>query len=717
MDENWDDDVPQPTNVAPPAKRHEHPREFNNAPKRTNYEFDNSENSETMIVESRFMGLIIGKGGANIKSIQQKSNTNIKINENYSNPGTATVIIKGEKNCVESAKSLISNITNNRDSSSNRNNNRGTNFRDGNSDFNRDRSNYNNRGGQRNFNSEYSHSSSAFNRNDSTYNNRQNNYNNNYDYDEPEDDEEGQNNNDYGVFNKPKAGDYISKGKIDWRAISNDAKLKADEARKELPPIIKNFYREPEEIAQLSEEEVARMRFERNKISVSDLKNDTTRVIPKIISKFEHAFSDYPEILETVANAKFKTPSPIQCQAWPIIMSGYDLIGIAQTGTGKTLAFLLPALIHIEHQPVPRNQRVGPSCLILSPTRELAIQIHEEVLKFNYKNIRSCCVYGGASRSEQVGIIEQGVEIVIATPGRLNDLIDSGIISMKSVTFLVLDEADRMLDMGFEPDIRKIILLIREDRQTVMTTATWPISVSRIARMYQTEPFKVNVGSLNLQACESVTQNIEIIDQEDKMERLKFLLSQADDNEKILIFVGRKLTADHLSVELNLQRVCDGGIECLHGGREQSDRERVLAAFRSGSARILIATDLASRGLDIHDINVVINYDFPKHIEEYVHRIGRTGRAGRFGTSISFVTRENWGQAQSLIDILTESSKEIPHELVLMAERFKEKQAQREMERSSRFGGGGGNFQSTSGQRLCRSCGKSGHLSRDCNNR
>jgi ATP-dependent RNA helicase DDX43 len=191
--------------------------------------------------------------------------------------------------------------------------------------------------------------------------------------------------------------------------------------------------------------------------------------IPTPVKTLKQAFCNYPEILDECKRQNFNKPTPIQSQLWPILLKGLDCIGIAQTGTGKTLAFLLPALIHIDNQPTPREKRVGPNVLVLSPTRELAIQIEQEVKKINYKGIKSVVVYGGGDRNEQASVCTSGVQIIIATPGRLYDLVSSGIVNITSVTFLVLDEADRMLDLGFEPQIMKLLLDIRPDRQTVMT--------------------------------------------------------------------------------------------------------------------------------------------------------------------------------------------------------------------------------------------------------
>ncbi|XP_071965095.1 probable ATP-dependent RNA helicase DDX43 [Antedon mediterranea] len=455
---------------------------------------------------------------------------------------------------------------------------------------------------------------------------------------------------------------------INWQEAIKEADIASKERWKDHPPVIKDIYNEPPQVATMSQHEVEEFRRQNNKIQVQDLSEEGDRHIPNPIRTFEEAFGDYDEILDELKKQKFTKPSPIQCQGWPIALKGHDLIGIAQTGSGKTIAFLLPALLHIEVQPVPRVERTGPSVLVLSPTRELAIQIHSEVIKYHYKGIKSVCIYGGGNRREQIGIVKKGVEIVIATPGRLNDLISNGIIDVSSVTFLVLDEADRMLDLGFEPQIMKILLDVRPDRQTMMTSATWPDGVRRLANNYMKDPMQVYVGSLDLAACHSVTQLIEVLDEEDKRSRLLDFFEAMTEVEKVLVFVGRKVTADHLSSDLSLQGI---QVQCIHGGREQEDREQALEDFKTGYVKILIATDVASRGIDIKDITYVLNYDCPSHIEEYVHRVGRTGRAGRTGTALTFMTRRDWRWAGDIINIMQEANQEIPDELIEMAERWK----------------------------------------------
>ncbi|KAG8000301.1 putative ATP-dependent RNA helicase DDX43, partial [Nibea albiflora] len=482
---------------------------------------------------------------------------------------------------------------------------------------------------------------------------------------------------------------------IDWNAIREN-KDKYEELKwKDLPPMKKKFYTEAESVSMLTAEEVIEWRKENNSIFVDDLKEEgEKRPIPNPCRTFLEAFEHYPEIMENIEHVGFVKPTPIQSQAWPVLLSGEDLIAIAQTGTGKTLAYLLPGFIHMDGQPVPRAEQAGPGMLVLTPTRELALQIETECKKYRYKSYKSLCIYGGGDRRGQINFVKGGVDIVIATPGRLNDLQMNDLISLSSITYLVLDEADRMLDMGFEPQIRKILLDIRPDRQNVMTSATWPTGVRRLAKSYLKDPMMVYVGTLDLAAVNTVQQTVLIVREEDKKSYVFDFIRNMQPEDKVLIFVGRKLMADDLSSDMCLHGLA---VQSLHGDHEQCDREQALEDFKKSRVRILVATDLASRGLDVHDITHVFNFDFPRNIEEYVHRVGRTGRAGRSGAAVTLVTRENWRMAPELIPILERAGQEVPEELVLMAERYEKHKQDKAMcdprggpGRGGREGGGGG---------------------------
>lgn len=596
-------------------------------------------------VMSRNVPRIIGKAGCNIKRIRSESRAEVEVDDRVPGNGRSTIILSGRDGDVKHAKDLIFDILGSRSGGS-RDDRRPAegggdsykSFGDG------DRRHGRSRGNDFNFSDDASKSSATF-----------------------------------ADTNEPNATVLIDWDKMNMQC---DAARKAQWAK--CPEMLKNFYKELPEVADMSPNEVNAFRLASNNIVVDRTFKDKDKPslpIPNPVQTFEQAFHEYPELLDEIAKAGFAKPSPIQAQAWPVLLKGEDLIGIAQTGTGKTLAFLLPAFIHIEGQPVPRGQRGGPNVLVMAPTRELALQIEKEVFKYQFRGIRALCLYGGGNRREQIAKVEAGVEIIICTPGRLNDLVSANVIDITSITYLVLDEADRMLDMGFEPQIRKLLLDIRPDRQTIMTSATWPPGVRRLAQTYMNNPVQVYVGTLDLAATHTVTQEIEIIDEEDKFVRVVSFVHNMGKKDKVIIFCGRKTRADDLSSEFVLS-----GINCqsIHGDRDQADREQALEDIKTGDVRVLIATDVASRGLDIEDITHVVNYDFPRNIEEYVHRVGRTGRAGRSGVSLSFFTRSDWAVAGELINILEEADQDVPDEIRAMAARFAAKK-----ERESREGGGG----------------------------
>lgn len=434
-----------------------------------------------------------------------------------------------------------------------------------------------------------------------------------------------------------------------------------------LPKFEKNFYKEHPDVERMDDQEVDDFRV-KNTITVQG------RDIPKPVRTFEEAsFPDY--LLSELRKANFEKPTPIQSQGWPVALKGRDLIGLAETGSGKTLAFLLPAVVHINAQPL-LERGDGPIVLVLAPTRELAVQIQNECIKFGSSSkIQNTCVYGGVPKGGQVRDLQRGVEIVIATPGRLIDMLESRRTNLRRVTYLVLDEADRMLDMGFEPQIRKIVEQIRPDRQTLMWSATWPREVQSLAKEFLKDPVQINIGSLQLAANHNVTQVVEVCQESDKRHKLLKLLETLMDGSKIIIFTETKRGADQLTKQLRM----DGWPAlAIHGDKSQSERDWVLAEFRDGKNPIMIATDVAARGLDVKDIKYVINYDFPSSLEQYVHRIGRTGRAGAMGTSYSFFTPDNYKLAHELISILNEAGQLVPPTLSAI--------------RGSGGGGGGGRW-------------------------
>lgn len=307
-------------------------------------------------------------------------------------------------------------------------------------------------------------------------------------------------------------------------------------------------------------------------------------------------------VLKELHSLGFTAPTAIQSQGWPMALSGRDVVGIAETGSGKTISYCLPAIVHINAQPL-LERGDGPIVLILAPTRELAVQIQQECTKFGTSSrIRNTCVYGGVPRGQQIRDLARGVEICIATPGRLIDMLESGKTNLRRVTYLVLDEADRMLDMGFEPQIRKIVDQIRPDRQTLMWSATWPKEVQRLAYDYLKDFIQVNIGAEGLSANHNITQIVEVISESEKRDRLVYHLEKVmanSENSKTLVFVGTKKAADEIVAFLRSDGYPALGI---HGDKAQGERDWVLGEFKSGRAPIMVATDVASRGIGMYSL-------------------------------------------------------------------------------------------------------------------
>ncbi|KAL3000072.1 hypothetical protein AAZX31_09G192600 [Glycine max] len=378
----------------------------------------------------------------------------------------------------------------------------------------------------------------------------------------------------------------------------------------------------------------------------------------------------------------FQKPSPIQSRAWPFLLDGRDLIGIAATGSGKTLAFGLPAVMHVLGKRKGKSSKGrNPLGLVLSPTRELAQQISDVMCDAGRScGVQSICLYGGTSKGPQISSLKSGIDIIIGTPGRIQDLIEMGICCLKEVSFVVLDEADRMLDMGFEQIVRSILGQTCSDRQMVMFSATWPLPVHYLAQEFMDpNPVKVVVGSEDLAANHDVMQIVEVLDDRSRDKRLAALLEKYHKSQRnrVLVFVLYKLEAKR--VENMLQ---EGGwkVVSIHGDKAQHDRTKALSLFKNGSCPLMIATDVAARGLDIPDVEVVINYSFPLTTEDYVHRIGRTGRAGKKGVAHTFFMQQNkngnfQGLAGELVNVLREAGQIVPDALLKFGTHVKKKES------------------------------------------
>lgn len=344
----------------------------------------------------------------------------------------------------------------------------------------------------------------------------------------------------------------------------------------------------------------------------------------------------------------FKSPTPIQAAAWPFLLAGRDVIGVAETGSGKTMAFAVPCIKHISSQTLKFK---GAKAVVVSPTRELAMQSYEQINKLaSLSGMQAACVYGGVPKDEQRKALRTA-DIVVATPGRLNDLINEGSADLSKVTYVVLDEADRMLDKGFEEEIRKIINTTRPlgQRQTLMFTATWPESVRALASTFMTSPIKISIGDNptgDLRANTRIVQKVEVVDPRGKEFRLLQILKQYQSgiqkDDRIIVFCLYKKEATRVEGFLRSKGIRVAGI---HGDLGQEQRTKSLDAFRKGTTPVLVATDVAARGLDIPAVKLVLNCTFPLTVEDYVHRIGRTGRAGKEGLAITLFTEHDKAQS------------------------------------------------------------------------
>jgi ATP-dependent RNA helicase RhlE len=345
-----------------------------------------------------------------------------------------------------------------------------------------------------------------------------------------------------------------------------------------------------------------------------------------------------PELMRALNASNYTRPTPIQSQAIPLILEGKDLIGTAQTGTGKTAAFVLPLLQRL-------SKNTGKiRALVLTPTRELAVQVELAVRRYGrYLNLRSTAIYGGVPQRPQEDALKKGVDIVVATPGRLLDLVTQGLVKLSNVEVFVLDEADRMLDMGFLPDIRQVVRLLPKQRQTLLFSATLPDEIKDLARSVQKDPVRVEVG-LRRTPAEGVDQHLFPVSPHLKADLLLELLGK-ETMEPVLVFTRTKHGADRLHRILEKHRY---KVACIHSGRSQRQRQEAMDGFRKSQYQILVATDIAARGIDVQNISHVINFDIPNNADDYIHRVGRTGRAEKLGVAYSFVSPEDETCVQSI---------------------------------------------------------------------
>jgi ATP-dependent RNA helicase RhlE len=342
-------------------------------------------------------------------------------------------------------------------------------------------------------------------------------------------------------------------------------------------------------------------------------------------------------ILRAVTGQGYTTPTPIQAKAIPLVLAGHDVLGCAQTGTGKTAAFALPILDRLMRHGSPSRDRRRPvRVLVLAPTRELASQISQSFADYGqHTTLKQTVICGGVSQRPQVADLQRGVDILIATPGRLVDLIQQGVVDLRSVEVFVLDEADRMLDMGFLPDLRRVIARLPAKRQTVFFSATMPGAIAELAEQILHEPSRVHIAPVKVTA-DLIEQSVCFVLKQQKSRLLAELLD-APDVARAIVFTRTKRGADRVTEQLGRSGI---RAEAMHGNKSQGARQRALANFATNRTRVLVATDLAARGIDIDGISHVFNFDLPLEAETYVHRIGRTGRAGASGAAISFCTDE-----------------------------------------------------------------------------
>ncbi|XP_049885581.1 probable ATP-dependent RNA helicase DDX43 [Pectinophora gossypiella] len=438
---------------------------------------------------------------------------------------------------------------------------------------------------------------------------------------------------------------------IEWNNLKSYYEKLQEELFGEYPPIVKDFYQEDPEVEHANPTDTALWRTN-NGVKVQRMFRDRPelRPIPNPALTLEHLFKHYPEILSRVRNQGYRKPSHIQSQAWPVLMRGEDMIGITPPNSGKIMTYLLPALIHIDGQNFVIENRPRPIVLIMSPTRELALEVEKEVQKYQSKSLKYVCLISGGDRREQVKIVCKGVDLIIATPCRLNDILLAGHLNMGTFSYIVLDDVDEMLQVGFEHQLRKALHNTRPDKQIVLMSSVYTNAVRTLAQSYQKDPIKIQV-SLSVG---SITQRIMILEEAEKEKAILQFFQTTGPKDKVIIFCKNKETAALLTFQLG-----QTGIGCISLADPPKDMDNPVKA--------LIGVHGASYDMSI--MSHIINYDFPANIEEYVHGTSKLPVDGG-ATALTFVTRHDWSQARALIRVLGETRQDIPEQLEQMARRF-----------------------------------------------
>jgi len=455
-----------------------------------------------------------------------------------------------------------------------------------------------------------------------------------------------------------------------------------DHSKVNYPPFRKNLYIQVKELTNLKPHEVEDLRRTHGDIRVRG------KYCPCPVKSFMQC--GLPDkIIKILERRDYDQPFPIQMQAMPALMCGRDVIGVAQTGSGKTLAYLLPVIRHILDQPKLADGD-GPIGFVIAPTRELALQIQREAQVFcKAVNLFSVCAFGGGPMGEQLSALKKGAELLVGTPGRLIDVLTTSngkITNLRRVTFMVLDEADRMFDMGFEPQIGMFLQGTRPDKQVAMFSATLPTHVEALARQVLKKPLEIMVGERNT-AANNVTQFVEVLEESSKFYRLLQLLGEWHEHGHIIIFVQQQKDVDEMFTELLKYGYPS---LALHGGQDQQDRDFTLQDFKDGVANVLIATSVAARGIDVKQVILVINFKVPDHLEDYIHRIGRTGRAGKHGYAYTFIQPDEGDRAQDMVDALRQCDQKVPEKLKKVAEEHQSLVNMGQAQKKRRWGGFGG---------------------------